>query len=92
MSEVIFFLLGVIAGWGIQHWYARKSSQELLKIFRSFAAIAEENKLVEWQRDKVGNITTGRIIRMAITPGAAQITISGQAVGVALTQEKKAEG
>lgn len=58
--EFVTFVLGVLVGWGIQHWYAQKSSAELRTIFHAFAEIAEEQKLVEWVRDAKGSITTGK--------------------------------
>ena len=70
--ELVTFVLGLLVGWGIQHWYSRRSSAELQAIFRAFAQLAEERGWVEWQRDKDGSITTGRVIR-----GRVEATLDG---------------
>jgi len=59
--ELVTFVLGLLAGWAIQHLYARQSSKEVLTITRAFAEVAEARGLVVWTRDKDGKITFGRI-------------------------------
>ena len=74
---VLGIVVGGLVGYAIASHYAQRASEELRLIARAFAVIAEEQNLVEWDRDKKGKITFGRVIRMDLQAGAA--TTAGDA-------------
>lgn len=93
MEIIASVIAGAVLGWGISHYYHRKTeraaaaqsaaaSAELQAVFRAFAQLAEERGWVQWTRDANGNITTGRTI--TATPKTANIDIGARASGTKL--------
>ena len=74
---VLGIVVGGLVGYAIASHYAQRASEELRLIARAFAVMAEEQNLVEWDRDKKGKITFGRVIRLDLEAGAA--TMAGHA-------------
>ena len=74
---VLGIVVGGLVGYAIASHYAQRASEELRLIARAFAVMAEEQNLVEWDRDKKGKITFGRVIRLDLEAGAA--TMAGNA-------------
>jgi hypothetical protein len=87
---ILGMVVGGLVGYAIASHYAQRAGEELRLIARAFALIAEEQHLVEWDRDKKGKITFGRVIRVNVADGvvASDGLVPELTIGIPATKPK----
>jgi len=88
IPNIICTVGGFVAGWVVNHWYARQSTKSTalqLRILTTLLTVEEERGHMELERDQAGNITGGRVIRLqgvaiASSMAVASLTTSPAAI------------